>query len=340
MKLRAGAVALGVRNRAVLVVLGMLVAWLVLAVFAIGTGDFQLSPGGVLRTLAGDGSRAEYLIVVEQRLPRLLVATMVGAALGISGAVFQSLTRNPLGSPDIIGFTAGSATGGIVVILVFGGGQLPTALGSVISGALTAVAIYLLCGKDGLGGYRMVLLGVGLGVVLTGLNSYLLTRVMVEDAAQAVTWLVGNLAGRGWESVGPLAVVLVLLTPVFLVHSPGLRLLESGEQVAAGLGVAVTRVRLVLVLSSVALVAVAVAAAGPIAFVALAAPQLARRMTASPGPNLFPAAVTGALLVVLADFLGQRLLSSSLLPVGVVTGALGGIYLAWLLLMERAKNKV
>lgn len=307
------------------------------AVLSIGTGDYALAPGEVLATLAGQGSKADYLIVTEQRLPRVLVAALVGVALALSGAVFQTLSRNPLGSPDIIGFTAGSATGGVATIIVFGAGTVTVALGAVAGGLLTALLVAALCGPRGLRSDRLVLIGVGVGTVLVGVNSYLLTRSTLEAASQAVTWQVGSLAGRDWGYVWPVAAVVCLLAPVLFGYARPLRMLEMGDETAIGIGVDVDRVRRVLFVLAVALTAVAVAAAGPIPFVALAAPQLVKRLTRQPGPNLLASAVMGALLVLAADYLGQRLLDASLLPVGVVTSALGGAYLAWFLLLGRRR---
>ncbi|MFC4005394.1 FecCD family ABC transporter permease [Prauserella oleivorans] len=323
------------RVRPAVVIACLLLATAALVVLSIGTGDYALTPGEVLRTLAGYGTKGDYLIVTEQRLPRVLVALLVGVALAVAGAVFQTLTRNPLGSPDIIGFTAGSATGGVAAIALIGAGTLTVALGAVAGGLLTGVLVSVLCGSRGLRSDRLVLVGVGVSTVLLGVNAYLLTRATVEVAAQAVTWQVGNLAGRDWSYLPPIGAAVLVLLPVVLLHGRSLRMLEMGDETAIGIGVDVDRVRRVLFVVAVGLTAVAVATAGPIPFVALAAPQLAKRLTRRPGPNLVPSAAMGTLLVVAADYLGQRLLDSSLLPVGVVTSALGGAYLAWFLVLGR-----
>jgi iron complex transport system permease protein len=316
------------------VVACLVLATLVLAVLSVGTGEFALSPSDVVRTLAGEGSKAEYLVVTG-RLPRVLVAMLVGAALALSGTVFQTLTRNPLGSPDIIGFTTGSATGGVATILLLGAAPALVALGAVAGGLFTAVVVSALCAPRGLLSGRLVLLGVAVSAALAGVNSYLLTRATVEDAGQAATWLVGNLAGRGWGYLVPITVAMAIVVPAVLAGARPLRMLEMGDDAATGIGVAVHRVRPVLFGLAVTLTAVAVAAAGPIPFVALSAPRIARRLTRVPGPNPVASMCLGALLVVAADYLGQRLLASSLLPVGVVAAALGGLYLLWILTMQR-----
>ncbi|MFE5502423.1 FecCD family ABC transporter permease [Amycolatopsis japonica] len=325
----------GVDGRSVIVVTALALVTLTLVVLSVGTGDYEMSPGEVLATLAGSGTKAQYLVVMG-RLPRVLVAILVGAALALAGAVFQTITRNPLGSPDIIGFTTGSATGGIVTLLLFGSGPGLVSVGAVAGGLLTALVVMALCAPHGLLSSRLVLLGIAVSAVLVGVNSYLLVKANLEAAAQAVGWLVGDLAGRDWSFFVPLAIAVAVLAPVVFANGRALRMLEMGDDTATGIGVDVHRVRLTLVLVAVALVAAATAATGPLPFIALAAPQLARRMTRLPGPNLAASAFVGAALVVAADYLGQRLLESSLLPAGVVAAALGGAYLLWLLLRRRA----
>ncbi|SFO22207.1 FecCD family ABC transporter permease [Amycolatopsis rubida] len=323
------------RTWVVVAVLTLMAA--VLLVLAVGTGDYEMSPVEVLRTLAGSGTKAQYLVVTG-RLPRALVAILVGVALALAGTVFQTVTRNPLGSPDIIGFTTGSATGGIMMILLFGAGPGLVSVGAIVGGLLTAALITALCAPHGLLSSRLVLLGIAVSTVLAGVNSYLLVQAKLEAAAQAVGWLTGDLAGRDWNYFIPLCLAVLVLSPFIFVHQPALRMLEMGDDAAVAVGVAVPRVRAVVLLAAVALAASATAAAGPIPFVALAAPQLSRRLTRRPGPNLLASAVMGAVLVLAADFVGQRVLDASLLPVGVVAAALGGGYLLWLLAVSRRRQ--
>ncbi|QWF80625.1 FecCD family ABC transporter permease [Amycolatopsis sp. CA-230715] len=321
-------------RRSLFSIAALVLVMLAVGVLSIGTGEFQLSFGDVLKTLAGNGTKAQYLVVTD-RLPRALVGVLVGAALGLAGSVFQTLTRNPLGSPDIIGFTTGSATGGVATILVLGGSPVLIAGGALVGGLLTAGVVALFAAPRGLQSSRIVLLGIALSAVLAGINSYLLSRATTDGAGQATVWLVGNLAGRDWGYFAPLAVALLLLTPAVAALSRPLRMLEMGDDTSIGIGVPVQRVRPALFVLSVALVAVATAAAGPIPFVALCAPQLVKRLTRTPGPNLIASMCMGALLVVCADYAGQRLLAASLLPVGVVAAALGGLYLIFFLVTRR-----
>ena len=278
-----------------LAVCGALVALLlVVAALSLATGDYPVPLGQVLAALSGRAGGIDHFIVITLRLPRLIAAILIGMALGMSGSVFQSLSRNPLGSPDIIGFTSGAATGAVLEILVLHGGQFAIASAAILGGLVTATAVYLLSVKHGrVAGYRLVLVGIGLGAVLESVTAYLLTRATLYDAQSAQVWLIGSLNGVGWNVVAPLAIALLVLTPITVLAGRSLRFLEMGDDVAKGLGVAVEPTRLTLVAAATALAAAATAAAGPIAFVALAAPQLCRPLTRAGGPQLLPAAIMG-----------------------------------------------
>ncbi|WP_345363243.1 FecCD family ABC transporter permease [Actinoallomurus liliacearum] len=310
------------------------------AVLAIGGGDYPMSPVDVVRTLLGGGSPADVFIVEQVRLPRVLTALAAGAALAFSGAAFQALARNPLGSPDLLGFTQGAAAGALTAIVV-GGGAVALAAGAVAGGIATGVVIYLLAWREGLHGGRLVLVGIGVAAILTGINGYLITRTNISDAARAVLWLTGTLDGRGWGDLAPVLTATVVVVPAVLLGcARGLRILEMGDDAATALGVRVQRIRLVLLASAVLLSALAAATTGPVSFVALTAPQLARRLTREPGPNLLPSLCMGAALLVTADLAAQRLIPGHQLPVGVVTGVLGGAYLIWLLATERRTGRL
>ncbi|AEW98701.1 FecCD family ABC transporter permease [Streptantibioticus cattleyicolor] len=337
----AGGRSVRFRPRTVAVAAGCVVLALVAAVGAIGSGDFPMSPADVLRTLAGNGGPAETFVVDQVRLPRVVAALLVGAALALAGAVFQAVVRNPLGSPDILGFTQGAAAGALTVIVVVGGGSLALAGGAVAGGAATGLVVYALTARHGLQGYRLVLVGIGVAAFLTGVNGYLLTRAKIQEAQRAVLWLTGSLDGRGWAEALPLLAVLAVLVPVVVLGcGRGLRMLEMGDDAARALGVRATRLRVVLLAAAVLLSSVAAATAGPVAFVALTAPQLARRLTRAPGPNLVPSLCLGAAMLVIADLVAQRAVAGHQLPVGVVTGILGGGYLIWLLATERRAGRI
>ncbi|MCC5474935.1 FecCD family ABC transporter permease [Streptomyces barringtoniae] len=335
-----GGLSLRLDLRALLVVVLLLAAACAAGVALIGTGDAKIPAADVLRTLAGNGNAYQDFIVNELRLPRVLVGLLVGGSLGLGGALFQSVSRNPLGSPDVLGLSQGSTAGALVVIVLLSGTSTQVTAGALIGGLVTGLAIYLLAWKQGVHGYRLVLVGIGVSAVATAVNGYLLTKADLVDAARAVVWMTGSLGGRDWDQVWPLLALCAVLVPLVLVHARGLRMLEMGDDVANALGVRVQRVRLVLMVSAVLLTAAATAAAGPVSFVALTAPQLARRLTRSPGPNLVPSLCMGAALLVAADWASQRAFGADQLPVGVVTGVLGGVYLLWLLVTERRAGRI
>ncbi|MEW1637733.1 iron chelate uptake ABC transporter family permease subunit [Streptomyces sp. NPDC093801] len=335
-----GGTSLRVEPRALVTGLLLTAAAAVLAVVLIGTGDFEIAPGDVVQTLLGNGAPADDFIVNDLRLPRVLVAVLVGAALGMSGAVFQSVSRNPLGSPDMLGFGYGSAVGALVVITLFKGGATEVALGAVVGGVLTGAVVYLLAYKKGIHGYRLVLVGIGASAVLVAVIQYLIAKAQLVEATRAMVWLTGSLAGRDWAQVWPLLITCAVLFPLVLGQSRALRVIEMGDDAAYALGVPVERTRMLLMLAAVVLTTAAAAAAGPISFVALAAPQLARRLTRSPGSNLLTGALMGTVLLLASDLASQRAFGADQLPVGVVTGLVGGVYLLWLLVTERRAGRI
>ncbi|MEU5217909.1 iron chelate uptake ABC transporter family permease subunit [Streptomyces sp. NPDC020807] len=326
--------------RAALSVLGLLVLTVAAAVVLIGTGDFPMTPTEVVDTLLGKGTAVQEFAVMDLRLPRVLVAVFVGAALAVGGAVFQSISRNPLGSPDVIGFGQGASVGALLVIVLFQGSAAAVAGGAVVGGVVTGLAIYLLAWKKGVHGYRLVLVGIGAAAMLTSVVNYLITKASLVDATRATVWLTGSLDGRDWAQFWPLLAVCCVLLPLVLGHGRALRMLEMGDDAAYALGVKVERTRIVLMASAVVLVAVSTSAAGPIVFVSLSAPQLARRLTGAPGPNLAASALMGSALLLVADWIATNAFGDRQLPVGVVTGILGGCYLLWLLVTERKAGRI
>jgi iron complex transport system permease protein len=303
-------------------------------VLALSLGEYRVPPGDVIAVLFGGGDRGAAFVIEKLRLPRAVDGLLAGAALGVSGAVFQSLTRNPLGSPDVIGLTAGSSAAAVAQILVFGGGAAAIAGGAVVGGTVTAALVYLLAFRGhGMQTYRLVLIGIGAGAMLQAITNYLLTRARLDDARGAQVWLTGSLNGRGWPDVRPLALGALVLLPLIAVLGRELRMLELGDEVARSLGVAVERARALLIAAGVGLAALATAAVGPILFVALAAPQLARRLTHESGPGVWAAGAMGAVLLAGSDVLGQHVFATEL-PTGIITGTLGGLYLLWLLARE------
>jgi iron complex transport system permease protein len=326
--------------RAVTVVALLLAAALAASVVLIGTGDFPIPAADVVRTLLGDGNPGQEFIVNELRLPRVLVGLLVGASLGLGGALFQAISRNPLGSPDILGLGQGATAGALVVIVLFSGSASEVTLGALAGGLVTGFSIYVLAWKRGVHGYRLVLVGIGVSAIVTAVNGYLMTKADLVDASRALVWMTGSLSGRDWAQVWPLTALCAVLVPLVLANARGLRMMEMGDDISNALGVRVERVRMLLMVAAVLLTAAATAAAGPVSFVALTAPQLARRLTRSPGPNLLPSLCMGAALLVTADWVSQRVFGADQLPVGVVTGVVGGVYLLWLLVTERRAGRI
>ena len=324
------------RVAATVLVLGLTTA--VLAVVGVGLGDYPLTPGEVIATLADRTDERARLIVVGMRLPRVLVAIMVGASLGMAGAVFQSLARNPLASPDIIGFGNGAATGAVVTILLLSGSMLRVAIGAMAGGLVTAMTVYLLAYKRGVQGFRLVLVGIGISSMLVSVNSWLLVRAELHEAQIARIWLLGSLNGRGWDHATAVFLGMVVLVPLLLAMTRPMKMLEMGDDMASGLGIRPELTRGGLLLAATALTGLATAVAGPISFIALAAPQLARRLTRSAGVAVGAAGAMGAALLTAADLAAQHAFATQL-PVGVMTVSVGGAYLIWLLARERKAGR-
>ncbi|TDC90791.1 iron-enterobactin ABC transporter permease [Actinomadura sp. 7K507] len=318
------------------------VASLVLAGLALGLafvalcrGDSWDPPGEVLAALAGQGDAV--LVVQEWRLPRVAAALVFGAALGAAGSIFQNVTRNALGSPDVIGLDAGAYTGVLIAITVFGGTAGGLAAGSLTGGLAAAVVVYVLSLKSGLSGLRLVVIGIAVNAMLTAVNSWIILRVDLDIAIAATGWSAGSLNGLDWAEVRLPFLIIAGLALVLAALSRSMGQAALGDDVAATSGVALNRYRLLIILVGVGLTATVTSAAGPVVFVALAAPQIGRRVAGAAGTPALPAALTGALLLLAADLAAQTVLAPVQLPVGVVTTAIGGTYLLWLLIMEMRK---
>ncbi len=318
------------------VVLGVLVlVTVLLGLYSLTIGSFRLGLGEVVGALTGTGDDRARLLVVDWRLPRLLFALLSGIALAMAGAIFQSLTRNPLGSPDVIGFDAGSYAGASVVILLVGSTRyLDIAAGAVAGGLATAVAVYLLAYRRGVLGFRLIIVGIAVGAMLSSLTSYLMLRAGTQQAMSVAAWGAGSFSALGWEELRPFAAILACLIVLVLPLAAPLRQLELGDDSSRALGVAAERVRLAATVSGVALSALVTAAAGPIPFVALVSPQIAHRFLHRAQLALLPAAVTGAALLVAADAVAQLLTIST----GLATVTVGGLYFLWLLVREYRRS--
>jgi iron complex transport system permease protein len=336
--LRAGRVSLRVEPASVLLGTAAWAAALAVALYAVTIGDYPMPLPTVLDTLAGHGTLLTYDVVVRNRLPRALVALLVGAALGFAGMVLQRIARNPLVSPDVIGIGAGASAGAVVMIVVVGAGATAVVTGALIGAGAAAAAVYAIAARGGFGAYRLVLVGIGVTALANAAASFLLTRSDRYAAKQAATWLVGDVAGRSWPDVLTVAAGLALGAPVVLLLARHLRLLELGDELARALDGRIGAARTALVAAAVGLTALATAAAGPIGFVALVAPQIVRRVLTARSAGLLPASGVGALVVAAADLAARRLFSPDELPAGVLTAAVGAPVLLYLLVQVSRRS--
>ncbi|WOF24070.1 iron chelate uptake ABC transporter family permease subunit [Microbacterium betulae] len=323
--------AFDVRSAAVTAVLPVVIA--ALLVVALAVGEYPLTVLDVLGALMGTTDGLAPTVVLDWRLPRAAAAVAFGAALGVAGAIFQTVARNPLASPDVIGLAHGSFTG-MIVALLFLGGSWPLLIGgSLLGGVVTALAVAVLTARDGFQSFRFIVIGIGVSAMLAAVNSWLLLRAELETALFAAAWGAGSLNTVSADTAWPAIVCIAVLLLAVPVVSRSMRQLELGDDVARSTGVSVGRVRIVLIGIAVALVSVVTAIAGPVAFIALSAPQIARRLVGSAGIPLVASALTGGMLLLGADIVAQHVIPLTV-PVGVVTVVVGGGYLVWLLARE------
>ena len=298
---------------------------LAVAVVSLRLGKFPVTAQEVIDALQGQGRKIVQVVVVKWKLPRIVLGLVAGLALGVAGALFQTITRNPLGSPDLIGFSTGAQTGILVSILLLPGSMLSASLASFIGGAAVGTVTYLVSLRGGFTGLRFILVGIAVSSMLVSVNRWLLVRVDDDEGLGALKAITGTLGAARWPVVAPTCLAIGVTVALILLASRHLQVLSLGEQVATILGSPTRRASAVLILLGTVLVAVVTMAAGPIGFVALVAPHLARLLTGPPQSPLLVSGLTGSLLMVGADLLSQLVLES--MPVSVVTNAVGGLYL-------------
>ncbi|WP_338534411.1 iron-enterobactin ABC transporter permease [Leclercia adecarboxylata] len=325
-------------RRLVLSCLLLMLVSLAVAVFSLHSGAVTLDFTQVFNALTGSAPRNITMVVTEWRLPRVMMALLVGAALGISGAIFQSLMRNPLGSPDVMGFNTGAWSGVLVAMVLFGQHLTAITLAAMAGGILTSLIVWALAWRDGIETFRLIIIGIGMRAMLMAFNTWLLLQASLETSLSAGLWFAGSLNGLTWAKTLPAAPLILLMFVCALLLVKRMRLLEMGDDSACALGVSVERSRLMLMLVAVVLTAAATAIAGPISFIALVAPHIARRLSGTARWGLTQSALCGSLLLLAADLCAQQLFMPYQLPVGVVTVSLGGIYLIVLLVQESRKK--
>ena len=303
---------------------------------SIGVGDFPIGLPQVLATLFGRGEQVDEFVIMDLRMPRALAGVVVGVALGVSGAITQSIARNPLASPDVLGITSGASAVAVFLVTVSGGtaaaivDSVGLSAAALAGGLGTGLLVYFLAWRRGVDGFRLILIGISVSAVMEAVTTWLLVTADIRDVARAQAWLVGSLEDRGWSEVWTALWCGLALLAVVSCVAFQFRPMHFGDDVAAGLGVRYTRVRAVLLLCAVLLAGVAVSAAGPVPFVALVAPQVAMRLARCPTPPLVASGLTGALLLTGSDLVARTALPVSV-PVGVVTAAIGGPFLVYLL---------
>ncbi|MDP9862039.1 MULTISPECIES: FecCD family ABC transporter permease [Streptosporangium] len=309
------------------------------AVATLTLGRLGIPLGDLVGALTGGAEGKQAFVLERLRGPRLSVAVGVGAALGLSGALFQTVTRNPLGSPDVIGLSAGAGAGAAVAVLLLPG-VLPAPAGALAGAVIAMALVYVSTGTGFRNPGRLVVAGIGVHSISTAFIQYVVYAVERDKATVLTAYVNGSLAARSWEHAATVWVILLAVAPLVALIARRLDISELGDGLAAGLGAEPERTRAVAVTLSIVLSAGAVAVAGPIAFVALTAPQIARRLTRGPGPHLTLSTLVGALLLVLADLAAQQSPIPGNLPVGIYTLAVGGLYLGYLLTREWRKGSL
>ncbi|MGW4459185.1 FecCD family ABC transporter permease [Streptomyces albidoflavus] len=337
--LRIGsAVALPVRRISVVVALVLLVLTVLAAVATLSLGRLGIPLNELPGAVFGGAEGKNRFVLGRLRGPRLVTGIGAGAALGLSGALFQSVTRNPLGSPDVIGLASGAGAGAAFFALFLPGS--PVWLGALLGAALAMAVVYVSTGTGFRNPGRLVVAGIGVAALATAFTQYVVYAVERDNATALTAYINGSLAARSWDHTVTIGLVLLVAAPLTALVSRRLEMGEMGDELAAGLGAEPRSTKTWAVLLSIVLSAGAVSVAGPIAFISLTAPQIARRLTRGTGPHLFLSALTGALLLVLADLAAQQVPWFDNLPVGIYTMAIGGLYLGYLLTREWRKGNL
>lgn len=331
--------ALPVRRRAVVVCLLVAAAILAIAIATLTMGRLGVPLGDLLTAVAVPPEGKTAFVLERLRGPRLLTAIGVGAALGIAGTLFQTVTRNPLGSPDVIGLGAGAGAG-IALTALLWNGSVPAPLGALGGAVIAIVLVHVSTGRGFASPSRVIIAGIGVAAMAAAVTQYVVSIGQRDQASQLAAALVGSLNATDWDDVAVLAVTIGLVLPIAAALGGRLRLIELGDETTDALGARAVRTRTIAIVLSVVAAAGAVTAAGPIAFVALTAPQIARRATRTAGPNLLASALIGAGIMVSTDLVVQQSPWADGLPVGVLTAGVGGVYLGFLLIREWRGGRV
>lgn len=319
------------RARAIIANVSLIAIVLCICIMMLLYGNTNYSLDVVIRVLRGENIQGATFAIATLRLPRMLSGLLVGIAFGIAGNTFQTMLRNPLASPDIIGVTSGSSVAAVFCILVLGLSGPAVSIISVISGLLVSMLIYLLSKDISFSGSRLILIGIGIQAMLQAAISFLLLKASQYDVPGAMRWLSGSLNGMTMKGIPTLFIVVMVFGIISLLFTKYLQVLELGDEFATTLGVRLNLVRIILILSAVFLIAFATSTTGPIAFVAFLAGPIASKIVGRGSSNVLASGLVGALLVLSSDMIGQYVFSTRF-PVGVITGILGAPYMLFLLI--------
>lgn len=335
--LRCGLYSLLIDKRACVAGLGLVAALWVACAMSLASGSADISAISALRALFGVGEPMNVFLVRELRLERLLAGLFTGAALGIAGCLLQTLARNRLATPGVIGIDDGATAFAVASIVAVPTSLAPPALALI--GAMTAAALaFGLAGGSGARGYRFIVVGIGVGAVFGALTNLMLARTDLDSANQAYPWTVGSLSARPWMAVQVLGIALFMAVPCATGLSRSLATLRFNDSVARGLGIGVPRIRFLTLAITVLLTGLAVAVVGPVGLIALAAPEMARYLSGHRGVPILNAGLAGALLMVCADWAGRMALAPVEIPVGIITAVIGGPYLLWILVRQPVRK--
>ncbi|OAE36223.1 FecCD family ABC transporter permease [Agrobacterium tumefaciens] len=316
------------RRRIVITILSMIL--IAASAVTLMVGQSFTSPADVIRVLMGEEIPGVTFIVGQLRLPRALLSLLAGMSFGLGGVAFQIMLRNPLASPDIIGISSGASAAAVFAIVVLKMSGPVVSVFAVIAGLGVALVVYLLALRNGAAGTRLILVGIGVSAMLESFIAYILSVAPAWSLQEAMRWLTGSVNGAKMAQLLPLSIALLLFGGLIVSRARDLEALTLGDDAAAALGVSVGRTRVLVIIAAVGMIAFATAVCGPIAFVAFLAGPIAARIIGNNGSLLIPAALIGAVLVLVGDYCGQFLLPGRY-PVGVVTGALGAPYLIYLI---------
>lgn len=336
--IRVGRTAVPVHRSAALFCLVTVMALTVVAVCTLTLGELGIPLAELPASLLGGAEGKTAFVLERLRGPRLATAILAGALLGVSGALFQTVTRNPLGSPDVIGLGAGAGAGVAVSTLAFP--FIPASLGAVLGAGIATGLVFVCTGRGFRSPARTIIAGIAVAALAYAITQYVVSTQLRDAASQLAAYLVGSLNATTGQDVIVTGVGTALIIPAAVILSRDASMLEMGDDTASGVGVDPNRTRTFAVLLSVFAAGAAVAAAGPISFVALTAPQIARRLIGTSDVSIIPSALTGALILTVADLAAQQAPFVAGLPVGVLTLGVGGLYLGYLLVREHSKGRL